>query len=100
MILTGEMISADEAYRIGLVNHVYSDESLLDESRALMGRIVVNAPIALGFAIEAVTRGLEMPLEEGLALESHLFSLLGQTSDMQEGVAAFLEKRKPSFEGR
>jgi enoyl-CoA hydratase len=100
MILTGEMISADEAYRIGLVNHVHPDETLLDASRALMGRIIANAPIALGFAIETVTRGMEMPLEEGLALETHLFSLLGQTSDMREGVTAFLEKRKPSFEGR
>jgi enoyl-CoA hydratase len=98
MILTGEMVGADEAYRIGLANRVVPLESLLDESRALLRTILANGPIAVGRAIECVTRGLELPLDDGLAYESNLFGLLSATADMHEGMSAFLEKRPAKFE--
>jgi enoyl-CoA hydratase len=100
LILTGEMIDAEEAHRIGLVNRVVPAESLLDEARGLVGTMVKNGPLALGLAIESVNRGLEMSIDDALALEAHLFGLLASTSDMREGMAAFLEKRSARFTGR
>lgn len=99
LILTGDMIEAEEAYRIGLVNRVVAPESLLDQARALVGAIVKNGPVALGRAIESVNRGMEMALDDGMALESDLFGLLASTTDMREGMEAFLEKRSPRFSG-
>jgi enoyl-CoA hydratase len=100
LILSGEMIDAEEAHRIGLVNRVVPAESLLEEARALVERIVGNGPLALGLAIESVNRGMETSLDQALALEAHLFGLLASTEDMREGMAAFLEKRPPQFRGR
>jgi enoyl-CoA hydratase len=100
LILTGEMIDAEEAHRIGLVNRVVSGESLLQEARELVERIVKNGPLALGLAIESVNRGMEMSVDDALALEAHLFGLLVSTADMREGMAAFLEKRSARFTGR
>jgi enoyl-CoA hydratase len=100
MILTGEMIDAGEAYRIGLANRVVPGEQLLDTARALLATILANGPIALGLAIESATRGLEMGLDDGLALEANLFGLLSATDDMHEGMRAFLEKRAANFIGR
>jgi enoyl-CoA hydratase len=97
LILTGQMIDAREAHRIGLVNRVFPADELLDGARALMTTILTNGPIAIAAAIEATTRGMEIPLDDGLALESNLFGLLASTSDMQEGMSAFLEKRKAEF---
>ncbi|HEX6071134.1 MAG TPA: enoyl-CoA hydratase-related protein [Longimicrobiaceae bacterium] len=100
LILGGEMIDAEEAHRIGLVNRVVPAESLLQEARELVGRIVKNGPLALGLAIESVNRGMEMSVDDALAFEAHLFGLLASTSDMREGMAAFLEKRSARFTGR
>jgi enoyl-CoA hydratase len=100
LILTGEMIDAHEAHRIGLVNRVTVQDQMLDETRKLMQTILRNGPIALGLAIECTTRGMEMSLDDGLALESNLFGLLAATEDMREGMAAFLEKRKAEFKSR
>ncbi len=100
MMVTGEMIDAREAHRIGLANRIASQEALLDETRALLGTIVANGPVAVGLAIECTTRGMEMSVDDGLALESNLFGLLAATEDMREGMQAFLEKRKPEFRGR
>jgi len=100
LILTGEMIDAQEAHRIGLVNRVVPGESLLEEARALVGAILRNGPAALGFAIESVVRGAEVDLDDGLAFESHLFGLLAATEDMREGMTAFLEKRRAEFRGK
>jgi enoyl-CoA hydratase len=100
LMLTGEMIDAAEAYRIGLANRVVPQEALLGEARALLATIVRNGPVALGLAIECATLGMDMAMDEGLALESNLFGLLAATEDMREGMQAFLEKRKAEFRGR
>lgn len=100
LILTGEMIGAAEAYRIGLVNRVLEPDSLLDETRALLSTIVANGPLAIASAMESVNHGLELPLDDALAFESNLFGLLASTEDMKEGMGAFLEKRPPDFRGR
>jgi enoyl-CoA hydratase len=99
LILTGAMIDAAEARRIGLVNRVAPSEDLMAEARGLLSQIIANGPVALALAIECSTRGLEMDIDDGLALESNLFGLLAATSDMKEGMSAFLEKRKPEFRG-
>jgi enoyl-CoA hydratase/carnithine racemase len=100
LILTGEMITADEALRIGLVNRVVELSELLATAEAIAKKIVANAPLAVKYAMEAVERGMEMPQEEGLFLEATLFGLCCATEDMREGTRAFLEKRPAKFEGR
>jgi enoyl-CoA hydratase len=100
LILTGEMITADEALRVGLVNRVVEPGELLATAEAIAKKIISNAPVAVKYALEAVERGMEMPQEEGLYLEATLFGLCCATQDMREGTRAFLEKRPPKFEGR
>jgi enoyl-CoA hydratase len=100
LILTGEMITADEALRVGLVNRVVEPGELLATAEAIAKKIIANAPFAVKYALEAVERGMEMPQEEGLYLEATLFGLCCATQDMREGTRAFLEKRPPKFEGR
>jgi enoyl-CoA hydratase len=100
LILTGEMITAEEALRIGLVNRVVEPGELLATAEAIAKKIIANAPLAVKYALEAVERGMEMPQEEGLYLEATLFGLCCATQDMREGTRAFLEKRPPKFEGR
>ncbi len=100
LILTGEMVTAEEAYRIGLVNHVTEPEELLPTAEAIARKIIANAPLAVKFAMEAIERGMEMPQEEGLFLEATFFSLCCATDDMREGTRAFLEKRPAKFQGR
>lgn len=99
MILTGEMLSAQRAYEIGLVNKVVPQADLRAEAEALLDTILKNGPIALRFALESVDRSLETGIEEGLGLEAHLFGLLASTQDMREGMQAFLEKRAADFSG-
>jgi enoyl-CoA hydratase len=98
--LTGEMITADEAQRIGLVNHVYEPAELLPAAEAMAKKIIENAPLAVKYCMEAIERGVEMPLEEGLFLEATLFGLCCATEDMREGTKAFLEKRAAQFKGK
>jgi enoyl-CoA hydratase len=100
MILTGEMISAEEALRVGLVNRVVDSGELLATAEAIAKKIIANAPLAVKYALEAVEHGMEMPQEEGLYLEATLFGLCCATQDMREGTRAFLEKRPPKFQGR
>lgn len=100
MVLTGRTILAEEAFRIGLVNRVTDPENLLNEAEGLTNEISRLAPLAIRACLEAVTRGLELPLQEGLAIEAELFSRLFATDDVQEGTLAFLEKRAPAFGGR
>jgi enoyl-CoA hydratase len=98
--LTGEMISAEEALRIGLVNHVYEPAELLSAAEALAKKIIANAPLAVKFTMEAIERGVEMPQEEGQFLEATLFGISAATEDMREGTRAFLEKRPAQFRGK
>jgi enoyl-CoA hydratase len=100
MILGGAPISADEALRIGLVNRVVPAAELMAEARTLAGQLAKNAPIAMRYIINAVTRGVEMPFAEACQYEATLFGLVASTEDMKEGTAAFLEKRKATFRGR
>jgi len=100
LLLTGEMIDAAEAYRIGLVNKVVAADALMNEARAMMKTILANGPLAVALCIEAIDRGLQMSLEEGLILEANHFGLLAATDDMREGTRAFLEKRAPAFKGK
>jgi len=98
--LTGEMITAEEAQRIGLVNHVYEPAELLPAAEAMAKKIIANGPLAVKFTMEAIERGVEMPLEEGLFLEATLFGVACATEDMREGTKAFLEKRAAQFKGK
>jgi enoyl-CoA hydratase len=100
LILTGEMIDAQEAYRIGLVNKVVPAAQLLAESEKLLRGILAMGPLAVRLALEAIDQGLEMTLDEGLLLEANHFGLLAATADMKEGLTAFLEKRQARFAGR
>ncbi len=100
MCLGGEMISAEEALRIGLVNHIFEPAELMPAAEALAKKIAANAPLAVKFAMEALEHGMEMPQEEGLFLEATLFGLCCATEDMREGTRAFLEKRPAQFQGR
>ena len=98
--LTGEMITAEEAQRIGLVNHVHEPAELLPAAEAMAKKIIEKAPLAVKYCMEAIERGVEMPLEEGLFLEATLFGLCCATEDMREGTTAFLEKRAAQFKGK
>jgi enoyl-CoA hydratase len=100
LCLTGEMIAAEEALRLGLVNQVYELAELLPAAEALAKKIIANAPLAVRYAMEAIEHGLDMSQEEGLFLEATLFGLCCATDDMREGTRAFLEKRPPQFKGR
>jgi enoyl-CoA hydratase len=100
LCLTGEMISAEEALRIGLVNHVYEPADLMPAAESLAKKIIPNAPLSVKFTMEAIERGTEMPLAEGQYIETTLFGLLAATEDMREGTRAFLEKRPAQFRGK
>jgi enoyl-CoA hydratase len=100
LLLTAGMIDAAEAHRIGLVNRVVPAERLLEETEQLLRSILENGPLAVQLCIEAVDAGLEMSLDQALLLEANHFGFLSTTADMREGTAAFLEKRKATFEGK
>jgi enoyl-CoA hydratase len=100
LMLTGDMIDAAEAYRIGLVNRIAEPDALLDMARDMARTMIANGPIAIALALEAVDRGMSTTIDDALLLESSLFGLLASTDDMREGMSAFLEKRKAGFTGR
>jgi enoyl-CoA hydratase/carnithine racemase len=100
MILTGARLPAAEALAIGLVERVVPAARLLDEARALARALAGKAPVALRYAKEAVVKGLELPLADGIRLEGDLSTLLRTTEDRLEGAKAFLEKRPPRWQGR
>ncbi len=100
MLLTGEMITAQEAYRIGLVNEVTAPADLIPRAEAIAQKIIANGPLAVQYTMEAVNKGMETPLAEGLYIEAALFGVASATEDKKEGTAAFLEKRPAQFKGK
>ena len=100
IILSGEIISAQEAYRIGLVNEVVPAADVITRAEAILKQIFSNAPLAVKYSLEAVNKGLETSVAEGLSLEASLFGLCAGTEDKREGTQAFLQKRAPQFQGR
>jgi enoyl-CoA hydratase len=100
LILSGGMIGAQEAYRIGLVNEVVPASDLIPHAEAILKEIAANAPIAVKYALDATNKGMEMSQSEGLSLEASYFGLCAGTEDKKEGTLAFLEKRAPHFAGR
>jgi enoyl-CoA hydratase len=99
LLLTGAMIDAQEALRIGLVNRVVPADQLLPECEQILATILENGPLAVRACLEAVDAGLDVGLDEALLLEANLFGLLSGTADMREGTTAFLAKRPPRFSG-
>jgi enoyl-CoA hydratase len=99
-ILTGDQFSAEEAHRVGVVNRLFAPPELRAGTMKLVESILSRGPVAVRFAIEAINRGSNIPQREGEILECDLFGLAASTEDMREGMAAFLEKRKPSFKGK
>jgi enoyl-CoA hydratase len=100
LLLTGEMIDAAEAYRIGLVNRVVPSTELIGAARSMLEGILSQGPLAVAHCIEAVDRGLDLPLDDAIALEASYFGLLSATADKAEGMRAFLEKRPAQFKGK
>lgn len=100
LILTGDAISAQEAYRIGLVNEIVPAAGLVERAETILKQIAANAPIAVKFSLDAANKGLETSQHEGLALEASYFGICAATEDKKEGTSAFLEKRAPKFRGR
>lgn len=99
LMLTGEMVGAQEAHRIGLVNHVVAQADLLDVALAMARKIAANGPVAVALAIQAVDNSYHASTEDAQRLEANMFGLLASTSDMREGMGAFLEKRSADFKG-
>lgn len=100
LIYTADVINAEEAYRIGLVNKVVAPEDLLDESMAMARKIASKAPLAVRYAKEAINWGIETDIETGISIESDLFGLCFSTEDQKEGMQAFLSKREAQFKKR
>jgi enoyl-CoA hydratase/carnithine racemase len=100
LILSGGMINAQEAYRIGLVNEIVPAADLITRAEGILKQIFSNAPLAVKYSLEAVNKGLETSQAEGLSLEASLFGICAGTEDKKEGTQAFLEKRKPQFQGK
>ena len=100
LILSGETISAQEAYRIGLVNEVVPAANLIARAEEILKQIGSNAPVSVRLSLEAVNRGMDTGQREGFALEASYFGLCAATEDKKEGTSAFLEKRAPQFHGR
>lgn len=100
LLLTGDAVTAEDAWRIGLVNRVVPAASLMTEARALAHALAAKAPIAVRYIIDAVNQGLDMSLADAQTNEATLFGLVSSTEDMREGTKAFLEKRKAGFKGR
>jgi len=100
LILSGGMISAQEAYRIGLVNEIVPAANLIARAEEILKQIAANAPVAVRLSLEAVNKGMDTSQSEGFALEASYFGLCAGTDDKKEGTSAFLEKRAPQFHGR
>ena len=100
LTFTAEAINAQEAYRIGLVNHVYPLEQLMDEAKKLAKKIVTKAPLAVGYAKFAINKGLQVDIDTAMGIESYMFGMCCATTDKFEGMVAFIDKRTPQFLGK
>jgi len=100
IILSGKPIDAQEAYRIGLVNEIVPNTNLIARAEAILNEINANAPVGVRFSIDAVNKGMDTGIEEGLRIEASLFAICAATEDKKEGTSAFLAKRAPQFNGR
>jgi enoyl-CoA hydratase/carnithine racemase len=100
MVLTGEMINAEQALACGLINAVVPPEGLMDEARAWADKLCAGGPLAVRAAKRAMRQGLDLPLDEGLEVEQQFFDSMAYTTDVQEGIAAFREKRPANFGGK
>jgi len=100
LILSGEIINAQEAHRIGLVNEVVPTADLIARAEAILNQINRNAPLGVRFSIDAVNKGLDGSISEGLLIEASLFGICAGSEDKKEGTSAFLAKRAPQFQGR
>lgn len=100
IILTGDMIGAQRAREIGMVSNVVEPDALMSEAKALLARVTKNGPLAVRMALESIYHGIDNDTADGLDFEASLFGLLASTRDMKEGLEAFLEKRRPDFQGR
>jgi enoyl-CoA hydratase/carnithine racemase len=100
LILSGEVIDASEAYRIGLVDELEPDTHVIERAETVLKKIIANAPLSLKYALEAVNKGLETSVAVGLLIEASLFAVCASTDDKKEGTSAFLEKRVPKFQGK
>src|ERR1700730_16844663 len=100
LILSGDIIDAAEAYRIGLVDELVPYAQLIERAETVLKKIIANAPLSVKYALEAVNKGLETSVAEGLLIEASLFAVCASTDDKKEGTAAFLEKRAPKFQGK
>ncbi len=97
---TADTINADEAYRLGLVNHVYPAEQLMDEAKKMAAKIAQKAPLAVNFAKFTIGKGMQADLDTAMSIESDMFGICSSTLDQKEGMGAFLEKRKPVFQSK
>lgn len=100
LILTANTIDVEEAYRIGLVNHIYPAATLLDEARKMARKIMGNAPLAVKYSKSAINKGLQTDIDTGMAIEADLFGICFSTEDQKAGMGAFLNKEKTSFKGK
>ncbi|HEY4903137.1 MAG TPA: enoyl-CoA hydratase-related protein [Candidatus Sulfotelmatobacter sp.] len=100
LILSGDIIDAAEAYRIGLVDEVVPDTHVIERAETVLKKITGNAPLSVKYSLEAVNKGLETSVAEGLLIEASLFAVCASTDDKKEGTSAFLEKRAPKFQGK
>src|SRR5207248_1227189 len=99
LILSGDIIDAAEAYRIGLVDEV-AGAQVIGRAETVLKKIIANAPLSVKYSLEAVNKGLEASVAEGLLIEASLFAVCASTDDKKEGTSAFLEKRAPKFQGK
>lgn len=100
LTFTTDVIDAQEAYRLGLVNHVYPLDQLMDEAKKLAKKIAAKAPLAVGYAKFAINKGLQVDIDTAMSIESDMFGMCCATTDKSEGMGAFVEKRKPQFMGK
>ncbi len=100
LIYTADSINAAEAYRLGLINHIYPPDTLLDEAKKMLKKIASKAPLAVAYAKYTIGRGMQVDLDSSMAIESDMFGMCSATADQKEGMKAFLEKRKPVFQAK